>query len=279
MNSVTARSRNLIGDGDPSPIRSPGSAPGVLALHGFGGTPLEVELVVDVARELGLAALAPLLPGHGTDVRDLAKSRFEDWERAAQAAFDELFKSHGPLIVAGLSMGSLLAARLSARRPDKTIGLSMLANALWLTAPSAWALSAVSALGVGDFSVPKLAADIADPVARRTHLTYPAQPVHAAIEVLRAGVLTRTDLALVRCPALIAHGARDRVCPVSNARRALELLGSVDKRVVVLPRSRHIITRDLERAVLRRELASFMGELLARRRAQGSGLGEPSALE
>jgi carboxylesterase len=277
---VGAPPGKLIGDGDPSPIRSPGSAPGVLVLHGFGGTPLEVELVVDVARELGLAALAPLLPGHGTEVRDLARSRFEDWEKAAQAAFDELFKSHGPLIVAGLSMGSLLAARLSARRPEKTIGLAMLANALWLSAPfPAWALSAVSALGIRDFSVPKLAADIADPVARRTHLTYPAQPVHAAIEVLRAGVLTRGDLAQVRCPALIAHGARDRVCPVSNARRALELLGSADKRVVVLPRSRHIITRDLERAVLRRELASFMSGLLARRRAHGSGLGEPAALE
>ncbi len=277
---MSSRSGNLVGDGDPSPIRIPGSAPGVLALHGFGGTPLEVELVVDVARELGLAALAPLLPGHGTDVRELAKSRFEDWESAAQAAFDELNAGHGPLIVAGLSMGSLLAARLAARRPEKTIGLSMLANALWLTAPfPAWALSAVAALRIRDFSIPKLSADIADPVARRTHLTYPAQPVHAAIDVQRAGVLTRSDLGRVRCPTLIAHGARDRVCPVSNARRALDLIGSADKRVVVLPRSRHIITRDLERGVLRRELSSFISGLLAHRRAHGSRFGEPSALE
>jgi carboxylesterase len=271
----------LVGDGDPSPIRVSGKGPGVLALHGFGGTPLEVELVVDVARGLGLAALAPLLPGHGTEVSDLARTRFEDWERAAGAAFDDLADGHGPLIVAGLSMGSLLAARLAARRADRTRGLVMLANALWLTAPfPAWALSAVAALRIRDFAVPKLAADIADPVARRTHLSYAAQPVHAAIEVQRGGGLVRADLPRVRCPVLIAHGARDRVCPVSNARRAAALLGSADKRVVVLPRSRHIITRDLERALLERELAGFLATLLDHEPDRaGSRFGEPPALE
>jgi carboxylesterase len=259
---VGSRSDGMIGDGDPSPIESPGAAPGVLALHGFGGTPLEVDLVVEVARELGLAARAPLLPGHGTRVDELARSRFADWESAAEAAFDGFTKSHGPLIVAGLSMGSLLAARLAAKRPEQTIALVMLANALWLTAPfPAWALSAVAALRIRDFSLPKLGADIADPAARRTHLTYPAQPVHAAIEVLRAGALVRADLSRVRCPTLIAHGSRDRVCPVSNAQRAFDLLGCADKRVVLFPRSRHIITRDLERVQLRRELSSFFSSL------------------
>jgi carboxylesterase len=277
---VATRVDGMVGEGKASPIESAGAAPGVLALHGFGGTPLEVELVVDVARELGLAARAPLLPGHGTQVSELARSRFVDWQSAAEAAFDEFSAGHGPLIVAGLSMGSLVAARLAARRPEKTIALVMLANALWLTAPfPAWALSAVAALKIRDFSVPKLGADIADPAARRTHLTYPAQPVHAAIEVLRAGALVRADLSRVRCPALIAHGARDRVCPVSNAQRAFDLLGSADKRVVVLPRSRHIITRDLERALLRRELSSFFSALPALQRRDASRFREPSALE
>jgi carboxylesterase len=254
---MSSRSGGLTGEGDPSPIRIPGRAPAVLALHGFGGTPLEIELVVDVARELGLAAYAPLLPGHGTHVSDLANTRFSDWERAAERAFDELGQK--PVIVAGLSMGSLLAARLAARRSDQTLGLLMLANALWLTAPfPAWALSAIGALKIRDFCVPKPAADIADPVARRTHLTYSAQPVHAAIDLQRAAVGVRADLARVRCPTLIAHGARDRVCPVSNAARALDLIGGGDKRVVVLPRSRHIITRDVERVQLRHEVRGFL---------------------
>jgi carboxylesterase len=259
----------MIGEGDPSPIRCSGARPGVLALHGFGGTPLEVELVVDVARELGLAAYAPLLPGHGTHVEDLARSRLADWERGAEQAYNELAARHAPLLIAGLSLGSLLAARLAARRPETTAGLVMLANALWLTSPfPAWGLSAVALLGLRDFSIPKLAADIADPVARRSHLTYPAQPVHAAIDVQRAGVEVRAELGRVRCPALVLHGARDRVCPVANAERALRLLGSTQKRVVVFPRSRHILTRDLDRAAVRGELLRFFDELLGDRPAE-----------
>ena len=263
MAAPAVPARAMIGDGDPSPIRVSGARPGVLALHGFGGTPLEVELVVDVARELGLAAYAPLLPGHGTHVDDLAQSRLADWERGAEQAFQELAARHAPLFVTGLSLGSLLAARLAARHPEQTAALVMLANALWLTAPfPAWGLTAVARFKIRDFSIPKLTADIADPVARKSHLTYPAQPVHAAVDVQRAGVQVRAELRRVTCPALVLHGARDRVCPVANAQRAIELLGSSKKRVVVFPRSRHILTRDLDRAAVRGELLKFFDELL-----------------
>src|SRR5687768_313162 len=89
----------LKGPGDPSPIRVAGKAPGVLAIHGFGGTPLEIALVTDVARNLGLAALAPLLPGHGTHADDLSRARLDDWTKAAEAALDELAPSGEPAIV------------------------------------------------------------------------------------------------------------------------------------------------------------------------------------
>jgi carboxylesterase len=77
----------------------------VLALHGFGATPQEVLLVVDLARELGLAALAPLLPGHGTSVLDLARTRFSHWLCAAERALLQLAQEHGEVIVIGSSMG------------------------------------------------------------------------------------------------------------------------------------------------------------------------------
>ena len=253
----------LMGVGDPAPIRLAGSAPPVLSFHGFGGTPLEIELVVEVARELGVSAYAPLLPGHGTDVSELARKGWLDWKRAAELALDEIAPNGGRVIVAGLSLGSLLAAHLAATRPERVLALVMLANAAWLTAPfPAWPLALVAALRLPDFSVPKLAADIADPEARRTHLTYRRQPMRAAIEVQRAGAIVQKELSRVRCPTLIVHGERDRVCPSANAQRVAELLGTDDKRVVLLPRSRHIITRDLERALLRRELQRFLERIL-----------------
>ncbi len=253
----------LVGPGSPEPLEVEGETPAVLALHGFGGTPLEIALVVEVARGLGLRAHAPLLPGHGTHVDDLAKSDWDDWFGAAEAAFDEL-ASGGPVIVAGLSMGSLLAAHLAATRSDQVRGLALLANALWLGWPfPTLALDLVKALRIPDFSMPKAGADIADPEARRTHLTYDAQPVHAAVRVLDAARRVRSELDRVTCPTLLVHGARDRLCPPSNARRVALRLGTPDPVVVMVPRSRHIVTRDYGKEQTERELRAFFERLRA----------------
>ena len=117
---------------------------------------------------------------------------------------------------------------------------------------------AVDRLGLPDFSMPKAGADIADAEARATHLTYGLQPVHAAIEVLRAGERVEAILGGISQPAFIAHGQGDVVCPVANAERVAGLLGSADKTVVILPRSHHIVTRDHDRALLRSELRAFL---------------------
>jgi len=122
-----------MGEGSPASIESPGSTPAVLALHGFGGTPLEIALAVDIAKELGLRAFAPLLPGHGTHTRDLAHTNWKDWSRAANVALDGLVKPGARVIIVGLSLGSLLAAHLAATRPDDVLAIGMLANATRLT--------------------------------------------------------------------------------------------------------------------------------------------------
>jgi carboxylesterase len=260
----------LMGDGDPSPRSCPGEAPAVLALHGFTGTPREVDLVVDVAAELGLEAHAPLLPGHGTLASDLAKTGFEDWAAAARAALHDLATPERPAIVVGLSMGAVVAMHLAATEAPRVRALGLLANALRLSWPfPELALDAVRLLRVPDFYMPKKASDIADPEARRTNLTYSQQPVHAAAKLVVAGRAVRRSLSEIRCPTFIAHGALDRVCPVRNADDVARSLGTSERQVLILPRSAHIITRDRDRDLLRRELAAFL------RRARGGAQSRP----
>lgn len=253
----------LMGEGVPDPLLSIGKAPRVLAFHGFTGTPQEVALVVDVARELGLGAEAPLLPGHGGRVSELAPTRYADWLAAAEAHYARL-AAEGPVIVAGLSMGSLLALQLAANHPDTTVGVIAMANAMWLGSPwPTWALKLVDRLGLPDFWMSKSAPDIADREQRALHLTYNAQPIRAAISLLRAGEALSQELHRVRVPALLLHGALDAVAPVSNAWRVAVRLGSLQKRTVILPRSHHILTRDVERQTARREISDFLSRLAA----------------
>jgi carboxylesterase len=261
-----ARDREgLMGEGEPSPIDHAGGWPAVLAFHGFGGTPLEIALVTDIAKDQGLRAVAPLLPGHGTNTRNLARTNFRDWCYAANVALDALVLPGSPAIVVGLSLGSLLAAYLAATRPSDVLALGMLASATRLTPlTTAWPLRIIEKLGLPDFGIPKAGADIQDPVARANHLTYRLQRVRGAIEVMRAGARVEKLLGDVHCPAFIAHGRLDHVCPVANAERVAKELGSTDKTVVILERSAHIITRDYDREQLRTALGEFVGRMAGR---------------
>jgi carboxylesterase len=246
----------------PEPIRISGKAPGVVAFHGFGGTTREVELTATVAAELGLTAFARCLPGHGSHAKDLAKTRFADWLSGAESAYQELAPA-GPVIAAGLSMGSLLAAELAIRHPERVAGLVLMGNALWLRPTLAFALRAGQLLKLPDFLMKRGAPNIADVAAQHTQISYNADPVHAAIDLEREARALRQRLGRVRCPTLILHGALDGVCPVQNAWRAANLLGTRDVRVVILPRSRHIITRDVECDEVARELRDFYTRIAA----------------
>ena len=252
-----------MGEGVPGPLVAPGRAPRLLAFHGLTGTPQEVALLVDVARELGLGAEAPLLPGHGAHVSDLAPTRFADWLAAAEQHYSRL-AADGPVIVAGLSMGALLAFHLAKNHPDTTRGVIALSNAMWLKSPwPTWGLKLVDRLRLPDFWMAKSAPDLGDREQRAKHLTYNAQPIRAVISLLRAGESLSEQLHGVKAPALILHGALDNVAPVSNAWRVSVRLGSVQKQTVIFERSHHILTRDVERDAVRREIDAFLSKLTA----------------
>ena len=239
-----------------------GLAPSILCLHGFTGVPHEVRLGCDVASSLGLAARAPLLTGHGTSSLDLANTRYEDWFSAAKAAFDEL-RARGPVFLLGLSMGSLLATELCLSAPGDVLGLILVSNAFWLKTPyPAWALAAADRLNLPNFRIKKGGSDIFDLEARLSHISYQAQPLHGAVDVLRAGERLRARLADVHRPTLVLHGGRDQVCPVENAWRVAERLGSGDSRVVIFPKSHHILTRDCERTEVAAEIRRFVADRL-----------------
>jgi len=222
-----------------------------------------VALVLREAASLGLSARAPLLVGHGQSPRELSRLRYEDILKDAERHFREL-RAQGPVVLAGLSMGSLLALDLSLRAPGAVPGLVLLSNALTLASPfPARALDLVRALQLPDFAVPKAGSDLGDPEELARHPSYRLQPVHAALSVQEAGTRLCQELFRVHCPALVLHGARDRVCPVSNAWLAGEALGTSDVRVRVFPRSHHILTRDVERQAVAEEVRAFLARVTA----------------
>lgn len=239
-------------------LERPGRTPTVLAIHGFTGVPGEVAICCDVADELGLASVAPLLAGHGRDANHLAQTSYAEWLESARLSFD-LARKRGPVVLVGLSMGSLVATELTLSAPGDVAGLVLLSNAFWLNRPHpGWSLKAARLLKFPNFYIDKNGSNLADPAGQLAHVSLDAQPLYSAISLEASGVRLREELFRIHRPTLILHGARDAVCPVENSWKVAERLGTRDVRVVILPRSAHIITRDVDKQQVRDELSSFL---------------------
>jgi carboxylesterase len=98
---------------------------GVLLLHGFGGSPGSLRAMARWFEGRGVSVRLPRLPGHGTDVDDMAVVRWPAWVEEADRALDALLERCRAVGVLGHSMGAALALHLAAMRPEDVAGLAL----------------------------------------------------------------------------------------------------------------------------------------------------------
>ncbi len=236
---------------------------GVLALHGFTGSPSELGFLIERVEQAGFPVVAPLLPGHGTSPSDLQNRTFGEWLGCAREALAPMRARHGRVVVCGFSMGSLLALALAsdaATRPSVD-GLVLLGCALRLSPPLRAAFNLVRAVRVKlpDAYVPKpFGPDIRDKTLSRAIESYDKHPIRAANEVYRAGLRLADHLGDVTCRTLVLHGDQDRVCDVSSAREVASGLGTDDVRVRTYARSAHMLALDYDREAVAADVISFL---------------------
>jgi carboxylesterase len=70
--------------------------------------------------------MVPQLAGHCGSIKELKRSRWQDWYQSVDAAFRYLSDRHHKVFVSGLSMGALLALELAAQHGDRVAGLGLL---------------------------------------------------------------------------------------------------------------------------------------------------------
>lgn len=111
---------------NPDPYRRQGHGTAVLFIHGIIGTPRHFDFLLrHVPASWTIENL--LLPGHGGSVSDFSRATMQQWSRHVEAVVDALAVSHDRVLIAGHSMGTLLAIESALRRPDKVHGLFLLA--------------------------------------------------------------------------------------------------------------------------------------------------------
>ncbi|MEK7863992.1 MAG: alpha/beta hydrolase, partial [Chloroflexota bacterium] len=98
--------------------------------------------------------------------------------------------------------------------------------------------------------------DVSRPLA--DYVGYDTVPVGGVAEVMKLIAHVKDDLPVVECPILIVHGQHAGTVPLANAREIHDTVSSHDKKLVILPRSQHVVTLDVEHEVLEAEVIAFV---------------------
>ena len=245
-----------------------GSRPlGCLLIHGFTATPDEMRPLGEALAARGFPVRAVRLAGHGTEVADLAGTRWTDWFASVAEGADRLHRDVPALALAGMSLGALLALHLAAARPTEVTALVLCGTPLRLSgAGLRWLplLARIPWIARRRATIPKPGGpDIADPAVRAASRSYRAMPLSAVLELLRFQAVVRGEIGRVTQPALLLHGRHDHSVPLANLELARRSLGSRLIESHVLERSWHVVTLDYDRDEVARLAADFLTRIEA----------------
>jgi carboxylesterase len=245
--------QNVLPGAEPFSHTAADDAGGVLALHGFTGSPASMRGVGEAMAAVGLHVEVPRLPGHGTAVADMLPTRWADWTAGADAAYGRLARRTDRIVLAGQSMGGTLALWAALRHPEVR-GLTLV-NPLTEQQPPDVRAMIGDLLADGTELVPGLGSDIAEPGI--TEIAYPETPLAPLISLLDDGVAPLTDrYGELAMPLLLFTSRQDHVVEPRNSEHLARTYGGdVDHRW--LERSFHVATQDYDRDLIRDAAVQF----------------------
>jgi len=202
-----------------------------------------MEGLADFLAAHGVLTENMLLPGHGTEVRDMLPIGWSEWSGAVRGEMQRLKKRCPRTFLVGHSLGGALCLHTAAH--EEIDGIVAMCPPLYMRS---WMLPAVRLARCFTPLVPTLREDICDPVARRRYAREayrwtPMAPVESMLQYL---VRLDSELSAVTAPALIMNATHDHVVPARDGQAIYHLIGSQDKELVTFQRSYHVIMKDYE---------------------------------
>ncbi len=208
----------------------------VLLLHGYSGSPFEMEFLQKGLQNAGFAAFVPTLPGHNGDFVEFLRTRFCDWQETVEQEFVSLQKNFSRVAVVGYSMGGTLALHLAAQKNRQ------LAAVVCISAPIDFAVWKIWRRINRQFAFLPILRWICpvwhtSPPSQQSREIAPwqgyegkiaLQPLYSLVQGVRQ---TRKMLGRMHAPLLVLHGERDRLVAPENAWKILQKSGARKKRL------------------------------------------------
>lgn len=243
-----------------------GNKTGCLVVHGFTGTPGEMRWLGHHLNQQGYTVYGPRLAGHGTTIRDMARTSWREWYADVLAGYHMLRVTCDKVFVLGLSMGGALAFALAGREAvDGVVGMSSVyrvSRRRWFLRPLL-VLFATALAGQGPL--------LDEPLHRRVlagqqargeepvgHVSYPTPPIGGARQMAKLTAFTRAGLANVTAPVLLVHSRADDAVPLEHAELYRQALVGAETETLILEKSGHVVTEDVECETVFQAAAAFI---------------------
>ena len=245
-----------------------------LLIHGFMGTPLEMQGLGEALAAHGIRVYNMVVAGHTGNPEDLSHTGRKEWIASAEAGLEQL-ASYRYVFVAGLSMGGALALLLASRHAERIAGVVAMSSLTRVTTdgwqsmvlpllPLArhlikWVYPAAGldfndpivqeeALKQARLRDPQATIDFSDPKVIASIKENVRVPVPAIDELIHLTKEERRNLGKVHSPLLIIHSKRDESVKLSCAEELYRLTTAASpKSLHLLERSDHVITVGPER--------------------------------
>jgi carboxylesterase len=242
----------------------PRGAVGVVVVHGFTANALSTRPLGQRLAAEGYSVEVPLLPGHGTSARDLARTRYDDWRGSAALAVETLSRGCDQVVVVGHSMGGTIALDLAAHGVRPLAGLVTI-NALVLDREELIARLAPYLQHVLPF-VPRDAAgmptdDLAKPgVSEQAYRWVSARAAQSLIVQLPR---IRAGLATITCPTLVVTSPEDHTVDPRNSAAIIEGLSASRVDTLTCERSFHAPLLDYDADLVEDAVVRFVSNVTA----------------
>lgn len=252
-------STEYLAGGEPFSLGEGGA--GVLALHGFTGSPFEVRALGEMLHRGGFSVFAPALAGHATTEEDLDAITVDDYLEAAERAFENARRRCERLYVVGLSMGGTLGLHIATKH--RVHGL------VTISAPVFLYPMINATVPMIDQLMPNLRTPANFAAWQGNVIGYKSMSI-AAVRVL-VDVLERVRprLGSVASPVLVVHSTRDYTVPLSSARAIHDAVASSHKRLEIVDAGSHLMTVEPNLSLIGATVVEFLNELERNARPEG----------
>lgn len=261
----------------------------VLLLHGLTGSPTELGyLAYNLRHRGGHSVHCPRLVNHGQSLGVLSRTTWQQLYASAKDAFlgarCAARTNRVPLVVGGLSLGAVMSLILAAEYPEDVAGVAGLSPTLFYDGWNVpWYHKLVPLVnytplkyftyfregepfGLKDEELRRKIAAQYEKMSLRDSanaaaLGYAHFPVRLFCEMQPLIAQCKRALPAVTCPVLLVQAENDDMTGPRNSQFIRDRVGSSRSELVLLKKSYHVVSADLERSAVADHLQRFCGSL------------------